>query len=680
MFKLLVVTEDESSPSFEVLIMAKKKSTAKASAVAATNSGVRRFELVQGASSKFWEVSQNGSEFTVRFGRIGTEGQSPKPKDAGSPEKATAAIEKLIREKTGKGYAEVGGTTKAAGSNAANKTAPASVKEKDKHLLTAEIATRFLRTEEDLDTFKMIEDEAAKILSKYKDSWLQLNGLKKLSDAAAESLSKFKGNRLDLNSLTSLSDAAADHLGKFKGRCLHLSALKSLSDAAVESLCKFRGGSASVDTIIEIELDGLTSLSDVAAESLGRFKGRDLILKLNGLKSLSDAAAESLSKDKGEYITLELNGLKCLSDRATESLGKSKAWTLQLDGLTSLSEAAAENLSKFKGRLYLNGLKGLSAQAAMGLSLHQDNLYLLGLGTLSNAAATNLAKHRGSLALSSHFIESLSDEAVIRIAQHTNICSGMIDGLSSKAKQRLRWGKQVFARNSNGPLFPELSKAREFGVTSIRTIWDGHGDDGCFEHQLFKKDQKVNVEASVDADVEAIVQENAFVYEGEGNGSVGVLELDLLTGQGTWRGADHARDVDRLAEFLLQCQWISCTSLTAKIAFLVEDDVIQNVVISNLAAKPSVAVRPLKDGLSRLAFILAEVEASGKTLVDRVRSECGDTVQLEVNISDRTFAFAGCGKKVSVKVPDKALGLKYFTVDLGSSSGTKSKTAKKGTK
>ena len=599
--------------------MAKKKSTAKASTVAATNSGVRRFELVEGASSKFWEVSQNGSEFTVRFGRIGTEGQSPKTKDAGSPEKATAAVEKLIREKTGKGYAEVGGAANIAGGNATEKAAIASKKTKDKHLLTAEIATKFLRDKEDLDTFKTIEDEAAKILSKYKDSWrLQLNGLKKLSDAAAESLSKFKGNSLDLNSLTSLSDAAADHLGKFKGRYLHLSGLKSLSDAAVESLSKF--------------------------------KGNELIL--NGLTSLSEAVAESLSK--------------CESAR------------LYLDGLKSLSEAVAESLSKCKGDcLCLDGLKSLSPLAALGLSSYKGYLLLEGLKILSNAAAANLAKHRGELRLSNECIASLTDEAVIKISEHPNLDSGYF---SAKAKQRLRWGQTFFARNANGPLFPQLSKARELGATSLRTIWNGHGDDGCFEHQLFKNGRKINLEANVDADVEAICEENAFVYEGINNGSVGVLELDLLTGQGTWRGADNARDVERLAEFLLQCQWISCTNLTAKIAFLMEDDDIDDVVISNLAAKPSVAIKPLKGELSRLAFILAEVEASGKTLVDRVRSECGDTVQLEVNISDRTFAFAGCGKKVSVKVPDKALGLKHFTVDLGSSSGTKSTTAKKGKK
>ena len=38
--------------------------------------GVRRFELVEGTSSKFWEVWVTGNEMTTRWGRIGTEGQT----------------------------------------------------------------------------------------------------------------------------------------------------------------------------------------------------------------------------------------------------------------------------------------------------------------------------------------------------------------------------------------------------------------------------------------------------------------------------------------------------------------------------------------------------------------------------------------------------------------------------
>lgn len=66
----------------------------------------RRFEFVAGTSSKFWEVAVNGTAVTVRFGRIGTAGQT----QTRSLENAAAAkkrAEKLIGEKTRKGYREV---------------------------------------------------------------------------------------------------------------------------------------------------------------------------------------------------------------------------------------------------------------------------------------------------------------------------------------------------------------------------------------------------------------------------------------------------------------------------------------------------------------------------------------------------------------------------------------------
>lgn len=69
---------------------------------------MRRFELVEGSSSKFWEIAQEGGTYTVCFGRIGTNGQT-QTKDLGSDAAAAAAVAKLIAEKTKKGYAEVGG-------------------------------------------------------------------------------------------------------------------------------------------------------------------------------------------------------------------------------------------------------------------------------------------------------------------------------------------------------------------------------------------------------------------------------------------------------------------------------------------------------------------------------------------------------------------------------------------
>lgn len=68
---------------------------------------MRRFEFEEGGSSKFWEIDQKGSEFTVRFGRKGTDGQA-KTNTCGSADEAMAEVAKLIREKTKKGYQEIG--------------------------------------------------------------------------------------------------------------------------------------------------------------------------------------------------------------------------------------------------------------------------------------------------------------------------------------------------------------------------------------------------------------------------------------------------------------------------------------------------------------------------------------------------------------------------------------------
>ena len=68
---------------------------------------VARYELVEGKSSKFWEVEVEGATLTVRFGRIGTDGQS-KAKAFSDAAAAMKEKDKLVREKTGKGYAIAG--------------------------------------------------------------------------------------------------------------------------------------------------------------------------------------------------------------------------------------------------------------------------------------------------------------------------------------------------------------------------------------------------------------------------------------------------------------------------------------------------------------------------------------------------------------------------------------------
>ncbi|MGE0328466.1 MAG: WGR domain-containing protein [Polyangiaceae bacterium] len=67
---------------------------------------MRRFELSEGSAGKFWEISLDGAAFTVTYGRLGTAGRS-QTKEFRDADQATAAAEKLIREKLGKGYSEV---------------------------------------------------------------------------------------------------------------------------------------------------------------------------------------------------------------------------------------------------------------------------------------------------------------------------------------------------------------------------------------------------------------------------------------------------------------------------------------------------------------------------------------------------------------------------------------------
>jgi predicted DNA-binding WGR domain protein len=81
---------------------------------------MRRFELVEGSSSKFWEVELDGSELTVRFGRIGTAGQA-KTKAFADAAAAQKERDALVKEKVGKGYVE----NAAAATNSASVASPA---------------------------------------------------------------------------------------------------------------------------------------------------------------------------------------------------------------------------------------------------------------------------------------------------------------------------------------------------------------------------------------------------------------------------------------------------------------------------------------------------------------------------------------------------------------------------
>jgi predicted DNA-binding WGR domain protein len=68
----------------------------------------REFHFQEGSSQKFWAIDVNGTSSTVQFGRLGTAGQT-QTKEFADEAAAQKAADKLIAEKTKKGYVEVGG-------------------------------------------------------------------------------------------------------------------------------------------------------------------------------------------------------------------------------------------------------------------------------------------------------------------------------------------------------------------------------------------------------------------------------------------------------------------------------------------------------------------------------------------------------------------------------------------
>jgi DNA ligase-1 len=78
---------------------APKKTRAKPKAAVPA---VRRFEL----ESKFWEVEPQGTSYTVRYGRIGSDGVR-KTRTLGSASEVADLVGQLVTDKLGKGYVEI---------------------------------------------------------------------------------------------------------------------------------------------------------------------------------------------------------------------------------------------------------------------------------------------------------------------------------------------------------------------------------------------------------------------------------------------------------------------------------------------------------------------------------------------------------------------------------------------
>jgi predicted DNA-binding WGR domain protein len=374
-------------------------------------------------------VDLKGKTLTLTFGKIGTKGQS-KLKDFATPEKAKTEMEKLIKEKTRKGYVEVGGKavkaakplakpaikpaikpaakpTKPAAKPtkpAAKPAKPAAGKKTNAGSLGEGVskAEKKAKAEEVILLFadgqwNLAHDilEAAK-----KEVWLfeqLLEGCKIENGEAIPSNTIDKlfkiGDRNNpvlamLNIIYCIPDKAKIlklfNFEKLK-KDLDLEGLKSLSDGAAKALSKYKG---------KLNLGRLESLPDSPGHIalIRKLVNLNEILDLQYLTSLSDAAAEVLSNHEGE---LYLRGLKSLSDTAAEALSNHQGGLLCLDGLTSLSDAAAEAFGKHVGVLLLDGLKSLSDAAVEALRYHEGALVLDDLISLSDAAYEALSERWG---------------------------------------------------------------------------------------------------------------------------------------------------------------------------------------------------------------------------------------------------------------------------------------------
>jgi predicted DNA-binding WGR domain protein len=94
-----------SKPAPKAAAKPAAKPAAKASSGMSTP---RRFEFSEGSSNKFWTVWVEGTSLMTKYGRIGSSG-SQTVKDFGTAEKVQKEYDKIVNEKTKKGYEEVEG-------------------------------------------------------------------------------------------------------------------------------------------------------------------------------------------------------------------------------------------------------------------------------------------------------------------------------------------------------------------------------------------------------------------------------------------------------------------------------------------------------------------------------------------------------------------------------------------
>ncbi len=388
----------------------------------------RHFEFSDGRSKKFWEVTVDRRTVTVRFGRIGTAGQT-QTKTFASTEAAQAAAEKQVGEKVRGGYVEtvaeptprVGAkaTAKAKSPAPAAAPGPAGQLGAIRKLLGAgdvegvRQGIALLEALGDRETWIMLADgvsvddswnvvvaSGSEIHRRVKAAFREEVALRALHGAGQSA----KVKALDLNArhytdlqvvrgYTKLERLNAKYLSRLTSLdgVQDLAALESLNLSSCDSL-RSVDGLRGLDGLRELSLSGCTALADITALggltslailSLCRCTAVTSLAPLGALKRLEhlDLSASGVTDLRGiERLTalssLKLGGMDGLTTvrpltslRALESLSLALADGMaELDGLDALTGLKMLDLSGSVAVRDLRALRALRALEVLNLS------------------------------------------------------------------------------------------------------------------------------------------------------------------------------------------------------------------------------------------------------------------------------------------------------------------------
>lgn len=324
---------------------------------------MRRFEFKDAKSNKFWEVDVQGKTLHVNFGRIGTGGQG-KPKAFPTPEKASAEMEKLIREKTAKGYVEVGG-------NVPKKTSPATGKNTNAEFTGDGLskAEKKAKAQKLLAMLANDQWEIGKSIleSNHEEVWLYeelLKGAKiekgslkpsTLINKYFKNLRDDFGNSRDNSEMVMLGVLLETPTAVKKSLNLDIKKISRVMCIPYQSNLEYFAHICECFPWIkewQISPDNdffeIKTLSDSAAKLISKWGDMEVV-GFNNLSNLSDKAISYLCQPCPEYF--DLPKLKTLSGDAAKSfvdMLKRGATGVSLGGLENITEDAVKIIIKSK--------------------------------------------------------------------------------------------------------------------------------------------------------------------------------------------------------------------------------------------------------------------------------------------------------------------------------------------